>query len=108
GLPADRLDRTRRRGSLSRRRTEDQRTTTPGRNLVGRVDPPRAGGARRVRATAVRSSVVYSLLVGHDGAAEVHRPPGRRNSFAASQGARAALRPEARRPAVFFHYLRLD
>ncbi len=67
-----------------------------------------AASADRVRAAAVRPSPVHPLFVRHDGRAEVHRPWRRRHAAAALEGAPAARRPQAGRPAVLFHDVRLD
>ena len=50
--------------------------------------------------------ILYSS--GHHRGAEVHRARRRRHAAAAPEGAPAAHRPEARRPAVLLHHLRLD
>ncbi len=63
---------------------------------------------RRIHACRVRRAAVRDVFVGHHGRPEVHRARSRRHAAAASQGTPAAHRPEARRPAVLLHDLRLD
>ena len=86
-----------------------ERVSAASRRLhVGRVHRAVRRRADRVRAAAVRSSALHPVLVGHDRRAEVHRARRRRNAAAAPEGAPAARRREARRPAVLLHDLRLD
>ena len=62
----------------------------------------------RVRAPAVRPSALHPVFLGHDRRAQVHRARRRRHAAAAPEGASAPHRPQARRPAVLLHHLRLD
>ena len=78
------------------------------RAAVGRL--ARAGARRpdRLRGPAVRPPAVHPVLLRHHRRAEVHRPRCGRHAAAAPEGASAAWRREARRPAVLLHHLRLD
>ena len=75
---------------------------------LGRLPRAARAGADRLRALAVRPSALHPVLVRHDRRAEVHRARRRRHAAAAPEGAPAARRPQARRPAVLLHDLRLD
>ena len=55
----------------------------------------RNGNRALVRAAAIRSSALHSVLVGHDGCPQVHRARSRRHVASAPQGASAAQRREA-------------
>ena len=106
---ADSGDRARRRRSVSARASRDvsrdSRRACRGTSFAS-TRPPSAHA--RVRASPVRSPALHHVLVGHDGAAEVHGARRRRNAAPASEGARAAHRPHARRPHLLLHDVRLD
>ena len=86
------------------------RTSPPCRARCALADflAPFAPKAPRVRAPAVQPSALHPLLQRHDRRAQVHRARRGRRAAHAPEGARAALRREARRPPLLLHDLRLD
>ena len=64
--------------------------------------------AARLRAAAVQPPALHPLLLRHHGRAEVHRARRGRHAPAAREGAPAARGPEAQRPPLLLHHLRLD
>ena len=83
----------------------------PGRRGAARaaVAGLRARRARaRLRAAAVQPPALHPLFLRHHGRAEVHRARRGRHAPAAPEGAPAARGPEAQRPPVLLHHLRLD
>jgi hypothetical protein len=68
----------------------------------------RSGRRARLRAPALRSSVLHPVHVGHDGAAQVRRPRHGRHAAPAPQGAPHALRSPARRPLLLPHEPRME
>ncbi len=64
--------------------------------------------ANRVQADAVQPSALYPVLERHHRRSQVHRARRGRRAAAAPEGAPAARRPQAGRPALLLHDLRLD
>ena len=94
---------------LQLRHRRGQRVPAAARRVdLGRVRRAVLPGPDRVRDAAVRPPALHPLLVGHHRRAEVHRARRRRHAAPAPQGAPAARRRAARRPAVLLHDLRLD
>ena len=75
---------------------------------LGRAPPTARRGPLTFESVPFDHPAVDPLLVGHDRAAEGHRPRPRRGRPRARQGGRAAPRRPARRPAVLVHDDRLD
>ena len=97
-------------GSRPRRGDRLHRGAIGSREALDRLDGSRSGRRRagRVRPTALRSSALHHVLIGHHRTAQEHRPRGRWGAVEAPLRTQDHLRSASGRSDLLVHHLRVD